>query len=58
MITETKICTNGQWKTGYFLTIKQITNLCRDFMLTKDYHEGFISNDEVYIESQLEKMGD
>ena len=61
MITETKICTNNQWKTGYFLSIEQIVRLCRDFMI--DSHDewirnGYVSNDEAYIESQLKKMED
>lgn len=57
MIRETKIINiNGKEKfiTGYFLTIKQLTQLVRDFQV--DCHDGFVSNDEAYLEQKLKNM--
>lgn len=54
MIQETKIANvNGKEKyiTGYFLTIKQLSQLVRDFQA--DCHDGFVSNDEAYLEEKL-----
>ena len=36
----------------YNLNIKQLTKLCRDFQA--DCHDGFVSNDEAYVEKWLE----
>lgn len=57
MIRETKIMNvNGKEKhiTGYFLTVKQLAQLVRDFQA--DCHDGFVSNDEVYLEKKLKEM--
>ena len=54
MIQESKIVNiNGEEKyiTGYFLTIKQLSQLVRDFQV--DCHDGFVSNDEAYLEEKL-----
>ena len=57
MIPETKIViVNDEEKfiTGYFLTIKQVAQLVRDF--EPDCRDGFVSNDEAYIEARLKEM--
>lgn len=38
---------------GYFLTLKQIEGLVRDFQA--DCFDGFVSNDRAYIELWLKK---
>ena len=38
----------------YFLTIDEIAKLCRDFQA--DCHDGFVSNDNAYLESKLKEM--
>lgn len=37
----------------YILTIAELKKLCRDFQV--DCYDGFVSNDESYIESWLEE---
>jgi hypothetical protein len=37
----------------YELTLKQLQRLCRDFQA--DCYDGFVSNDNAYIELWLEK---
>jgi len=57
MNQETKIVNvNGREKfvTGYFLTIKQLARLVRDFQA--DCHDGFVSNDEAYLETKLKEI--
>ena len=57
MISETKIViVNDEEKivTGYFLTIKQLARLVRDFQA--DCFDGFVSNDEAYLESKLKEI--
>lgn len=57
MIPETKIVNvNGEEKfiEGYFLTVKQLARLVRDF--DADCRDGFVSNDEAYLESTLKKL--
>lgn len=39
---------------GYYLKIEEIMKLCRDFMA--DCHDGFVSNDEAYIQEKLKEM--
>lgn len=58
MIVETRITTDwdgkGEYTTreGYFITIEQLLQLCREFMLE------FVSikDDELYIKSKLKEM--
>lgn len=38
---------------GYFLTINDLQKLCRDFQV--DCHDGFVSNDNAYIENWINK---
>ncbi len=38
----------------YNVTVEQVARLCRDFQA--DCHDGFVSNDESYIELQLKKL--
>ena len=57
MIPETKIVmVDGDEKfvTGYFLTIEQLARLVRDFQA--DCHDGFVSNDEAYLETKLKEI--
>jgi hypothetical protein len=42
------------WKTGYFLSIDELTKLVRNFQV--DCHDGFVSNDKSYIENWLKKI--
>ncbi|MDX9789242.1 MAG: hypothetical protein WDA29_10470 [Flavobacteriaceae bacterium] len=39
------------YRTGYFLTLKDLAWLCREFQA--DCRDGFVSNDEGYIEEKL-----
>lgn len=39
---------------GYFLTMNQLKELVRDFQA--DCHDGFVSNDNAYIEEWLKNM--
>ncbi len=43
--------TNYEYVDGYFLTIKDLKKLVRDFQV--DCHDGFVSNDNSYIENWL-----
>jgi hypothetical protein len=60
MIPETKLIQHKTRKkeagfvTGYFITLAQLVRLCRDF--SADCFDGFVSNDEAYIKSRLNKM--
>ena len=57
MNQETKIViVNDKEKfvTGYFLTIKQLARLVRDFQA--DCFDGFVSNDETYLEHKLKEI--
>ena len=57
MIEETKlIYVNDEEKyvEGYFITIKQLTQLVRDF--EPDCRDGFVSNDVAYLEHKLKNM--
>ena len=38
---------------NYKLNIEQLSKLCRDFQA--DCHDGFVSNDKVYIDEWLSK---
>lgn len=42
-----------QYMDGYFLTINQLKELVRDFQA--DCHDGFVSNDQSYIEEWMKK---
>ena len=42
---------NYTYVNGYFLTIDDLTRLVRDFQA--DCHDGFVSNDNSYIEQWL-----
>jgi len=50
---EYKILEHDRYVGGYFLTTKDLQNLVRDFQA--DCHDGFVSNDESYIEEWLKK---
>ena len=58
MIAEDRLIVIGDGKEkhveGYFLTIKQLSVLVRDFQV--DQHDGFVSNDKLYIENWLSKQ--
>ena len=56
MIKEVRIISTGNdtFKEGYFLSIEQIAKLCRNFQA--DCFDGFVSNDESYLELQLKNM--
>jgi len=57
MIPEVKIVEvkNGErYVEGYFITIKQLARLVRDFQA--DCHDGFVSNDEAYLETKLKDL--
>ena len=40
----------------YELTLKELVKLCRDFMV--DCHDGFVSNDNAYVERWIDKNYD
>ena len=44
-------CPTGKYVDGYFLTIDDLQKLARDFQV--DCHDGFVSNDNSYIENWL-----
>ena len=46
-------CPTGQYVDGYFLTIDDLQRLVRDFQA--DCHDGFVSNDNSYLEAWLKK---
>ena len=57
MIPETKVINvEGEEKivTGYFLTLSQLARLVRDFQA--DCFDGFVSNDESYLEHKLKEI--
>ena len=41
----------GTYEEGYFLTIEQINEICRDFSV--DCMDGYVSNDIAYLELWL-----
>jgi hypothetical protein len=45
--------TSEKYVDGYFLTIHDLHKLVRDFQV--DNYDGFVSNDNAYIESWLKK---
>lgn len=49
---EYKIVKN-KYVGGYFLTPNDLQKLVRDFLV--DCHDGFVSNDNTYIEEWLKK---
>ena len=51
--TEYKICEKDRYVEGYFLTIHDLAQLVRDFQV--DCRDGFVSNDNSYIEEWLRK---
>jgi len=50
-----KVNTGTFDESKYCLTMKQLKRLVRDFQA--DCHDGFVSNDEAYIELWLKKNG-
>jgi hypothetical protein len=57
IVQETRIENNKSGKetpvTGYFLTIKDLTKLSKDFHIDNCY--GYIDNDVSYVEKWLKK---
>lgn len=56
IILESKIFVidgNEEYVDGYYLTLKDLERLVRDFQA--DCHDGFVSNDNAYIELWLKK---
>lgn len=53
MIVEENRITGNELEKGYFLTIHDLARLVRDFQA--DCFDGFVSNDESYIELWLKK---
>lgn len=51
MIIENFKVVDDEYVGGYFLTIKDLERLVRDFQA--DCHDGFVSNDNAYIEQWL-----
>jgi len=51
--TEYKIVERDEYLKGYFLTIYDLEKLVRDFQV--DCHDGFVSNDQSYIQEWLRK---
>ncbi len=52
IILESKLIEN-EYVDGYYLTPQDLLKLVRDFQA--DCHDGFVSNDESYIEHWLKK---
>lgn len=52
IILENKLI-NEEYVEGYYLTIGDLERLVRDFQA--DCHDGFVSNDNTYIELWLKK---
>ena len=50
IILESKII-GEKYVDGYYLTLSDLTRLVRDFQA--DCHDGFVSNDNAYIEQWL-----
>jgi len=53
MITQESKLIDEEYVDGYYLTLKDLEQLVRDFQA--DCHDGFVSNDGAYIESWLKK---
>jgi len=51
MITLESKLIDEEYVDGYYLTLKDIERLVRDFQA--DCHDGFVSNDSAYIEQWL-----
>lgn len=51
IILEERFNEEDEWQQGYFLNIEQLAKLVRDFQA--DCLDGFVSNDESYIENWL-----
>ena len=45
---------NHNFEEGYFLSINDLAKLVRDFQA--DCHDGFVSNDEAYLEHKLKEI--
>jgi len=50
IVLESKLI-DGEFVSGYYLTIDDLQELVRDFQA--DCHDGFVSNDSLYIENWL-----
>jgi hypothetical protein len=50
IIQESKLI-DEEYVDGYYLTLKDLEQLVRDFQA--DCHDGFVSNDSAYIEQWL-----
>lgn len=57
MLESKLVCSENkeEWKSGYFLSIDELKKLVRDFQV--DCHDGFVSNDTLYIENWLKNHG-
>lgn len=53
IILEERFNSDNEWELGYFLSIDDLERLVRDFQA--DCHDGFVSNDQSYIEHWLKK---
>jgi len=53
IILEERFNSDNEWEQGYFLSIDDLERLVRDFQA--DCHDGFVSNDQSYIEHWLKK---
>lgn len=51
MITKESKLIDEEYVDGYYLTLKDLERLVRDFQA--DCHDGFVSNDSTYIEEWL-----
>jgi hypothetical protein len=51
IILESRVNSKNQIEEGYFLSIDDLERLVRDFQA--DCHDGFVSNDQSYIEHWL-----
>jgi len=52
IVLENKII-DEKYVAGYYLTMEDLKILVRDFQA--DCHDGFVSNDEAYLEQWLKK---
>lgn len=52
IVLENKII-GEKYVAGYYLTMEDLKILVRDFQA--DCHDGFVSNDEAYLEQWLKK---
>lgn len=39
---------------GYYLKVEELERLCREF--SYDLHDGFVSNDKLWIETKLKEL--